>query len=148
MHGRDGGDAKTAVEKGTTCPYCRSNTAVCDYKFTIENEMKRANSGQHEAMCHLGKLYFDGAMGMRRDKAEGLKWYHCSLEAGSGKAAYFLGQCYDKGDGVEKDHDKALNYYQNSAELGYIPAFQIVGMILMQKGDIEEAFINLRKAAM
>ena len=76
VHRRDGGDAKTAVEKGTTCPYCRSSTASCDIKSKLEKEMKRANAGNGESMYRVGNYYYMGEMGLQQDKAEGLKWYH------------------------------------------------------------------------
>ena len=139
-HKRDGGNAKTAREKARTCLFCRSDNELYDDQYALEQEMKRANNGNGEAMCRVG--------GLEQDKAEGLKWYHRAVEAGSGSAAYNVGVIYLNGDAVEKDHERALEYFQKAAELGFIPAFRIIGMILMQKGDIEEAFINLRKAAM
>ena len=87
-------------------------------------------------------------MGLKQDKAEGLKWYHRAVEAGSGKAAFLLGRCYNRGDGVDKDHDKAFEYFQKSADLGFIPSFRVVGMFLMENGNIEEAMLNYRKAVM
>ena len=99
-------------------------------------------------MYHVGKYYFTGEMyGLRQDKVEGLKWFHHAVEAGSGIAAYSIGQCHVRGDCVDKDYDKALEYFQKSADLGYIPAFHIVGTILMTKGETEEGMLNLRKAA-
>ena len=145
-HARDGGDAQKAVKESMTCPYCRSN-AVNDDKFRLEKTTKLANAGHHEAMYRVGGYYFDGEMGLRQDKAEGLKWYHRAVEAGSGRAAYSIGGCYTKGDGVEQDIDKALEYYQKATELEYIPAFQIVGVILLERGEIEEGMLNYRKAA-
>ena len=142
-------DVMAAVKKATSCPYCRADTLNYDDNYALGQEMKRANDGDVVAMYHVGSYYFDGEVyGLHQDKAEGLKWYHRAVEAGSGDAAYSIGQCHVRGDGVDRDDDKASEYFQKAAELGYIPAFQIVGMILMQKGDIEEAFINLRKAAM
>ena len=89
VYKRDGGDTKTAVEKGTTCPYCRSNPASCDTKSKLEKEMKRANAGDHKAMYHLGEYSFGGKMGLRQDKAEGLKWFHRAMVAGDGTSAFF-----------------------------------------------------------
>ena len=90
-HARDGEDSKTATEKALSCPYCRSNTtASYDNKFQLENEMRRANAGNDEAMRRLGRYYFNGEMSLRQDKAEGLKWYRRAVEAGSGRAAYIL----------------------------------------------------------
>jgi len=147
-HARDGGDAKTAMEKAKSCPYCRSNTAIDDDKFRLDKEMKRANAGNGEAMRRVGQCYFDGGMGLKQDKAEGLKWYHRAVEAGSGSAAFIVGQCHVRGDGVDEDHDKAIEYLQKSADLGYIPAFTLIGRYHMDViGEIEEGMLNYRKAA-
>ena len=110
--------------------------------------MKRANAGNARSMYFVGKHYFDGKLGLTQDKAEGLKWYHRALEAGSGMSAGIIGNCYHKGDGVEQDDDKALEYFQKAAELDFIPAFYTVGNFLIHKGEIEEGMLNLRKAAM
>ena len=148
VHARDGGDAKAAFEKATTCPYCRSNTAVDDDKSNLEKEMKLANTGNGESMFRVGQCYFEGALGLRQDKAEGLKWYRRAVEAGSGDAAYYVGVIYLNGDGVEQDMEKALEYYQKASELGDIYAFFQVGALIMAKGEIEEGMLNYRKAVM
>ena len=141
------GDVEKAVEKITTCPYCQSNTAVHDDKFVLEQVMKRANAGGHDDMCRLGEYYFHGKKGPQQDKAEGLKWYHRAVEAGSGCASFCLGSFYYDGDGVEQDTEKAMEYYQKSADLGYAPSFVTIGFMLLRKGGIEEAMLNFRKAA-
>jgi len=110
--------------------------------------MKRANIGNSEAMYRVGDHYFQGRMGLQQDKAEGLKWYHRAVEVGSGMATGRIGRCYEEGDGVEQDKEKALEYYQKSADLGWIPAFYLIGFLLMSKGDIEEGLLNYRKAVM
>ena len=125
-----------------------SNTASYDDKSQLENEMKRANNGNGEAMHLVGNYYFHGKNGLQQDKAEGLKWYHRAVEAGDGHAAFYIGRCYLEGDGVEKDHGKAFQYYQKAAELGFIPSFALIGYLLFDKGDIEEGMLNYRKAAM
>ena len=148
VHGRDSGDVEKATEKALTCPYCRSSTTRYDAKSVFEKEMKRANAGNAESMCRVGQCYSKGKMDLQQDKAEGLKWLHRSVEAGSGCAAFNLGRCYLKGDGVGQDNDKALEYFQKGADLGYIPAFSMIGHLLLYKGEIEEGMLNFRKAAM
>ena len=136
---------KEAVEKAKTCPFCR--TEHSGSHTHLEKVMERANAGQHEAMCRVGECYFQGEMGLRQDKAEGSKWFHRALEAGSGKAGYILGAYYSD-DGVEQDIEKSLEYYQKSVDLGFSPSFMLMGHVLKNKGDIEEAMLNYRKAAM
>ena len=146
-HIRDGKGAEKAMEKAATCPYCRSDTAKYDDKYGLDQEMKRVNAGNAETMCHLGEYYFDGEMGLRQDKVEGLKWYHRAVEAGSGDAAFALGRCYKDGDGVEKDMEKAMEYFQKSAELDFVLAFAVIGHLLISKDEIEQGMLNVRKAA-
>ena len=145
----EGGDEEKAVEKITTCPYCRSKTTCYDDKFWLEKEMKRANAGDGESMHVIGGYYFDGEMGLQQDKAEGLQWYHRSMEAGSGHAAFDLSRCYKYGDGVKQDIEKAIEYSQKSAGLGFIPSyFQLGSLLLFERGEIEEGLLNYRKAVM
>ena len=63
-------------------------------------------------------------------------------------AAYNIGNIYFTGDGVDKDIEKALEYYQKASELDCIPAFRNIGQILIYKEEIEEGMLNFRKAAM
>ena len=147
VHKRDCTDRETAIEKIKACPFCRSNTAVDD-KTLLDITMKRAEAGNHDALVRIAACNFDGIMGLRQDNAEGLKWCLRAAEAGSGQAAYLLGGFYLKGErGVDKDHDKALEYYQKSAGLGHIPAFNLIGAIHMERGEMEEAMLNVRKAS-
>ena len=144
----EGGDEEKAVEKITTCPYCRSKTTCYDDKFWLEKEMKRANAGDGESMHVIGGYYFDGEMGLKQDKAEGLQWYHRSMEAGSGHAAFNLSRCFKYGDGVKQDIEKAIEYSQKSAGHGFAPSYVQLGRLLLGRGEIEEGMLNLRKASM
>ena len=110
--------------------------------------MKRVNAGHHEAIYRVARYYFMGEMyGLRQDKAEGLRWHDRAIEAGSGDAAYNIGNIYLNGDGVEQDHVRAFEYFQKAAKLGDIHAFLQVGHVLLSKGEIEEGMLNYRKAA-
>ena len=69
------------------------------------------------------------------------------MDAGDGSAAFRIGTRYMQGNGVEQDYDKALEYYQLATDLGWIPAFYPIGLILVYAGEIEEGMLNFRKAA-
>ena len=145
VHRRDGKDRdrETAFKKFMSCPFCREVTT----DNILERTMKLANAGQHKAMRIIGSYYFNGERGLPQDQDEGLKWYLRAVEAGSGQAACNVGTFYYNGNGVEQDYEKALEYYQKSAELGYSIAFTGIGYLLMSKGEIEEAMLCFRKAA-
>ena len=136
-------------KKMALCTFCRTNNMKYESdKSRLEQNMKLVDSGNPYATFMVGHYYFNGEKGLQQDKVEGLKWYHRAVEAGSATAAHIIGNCYDRGDGVEQDIDKALEYYQKSADLGYITSFALTGIILLKKGEMEEAMLNLRKAVM
>ena len=145
----NGGDVDKAAEKAMICPFCRTSASIYKtHEAELVQLMKRANAGDSEAMYHLGESYFHGDRGLPQDKDEGLKWYHCAIEAGCGRAACNIGNLLVAGNGVEQDTEKALEYYQKAVELGWIPAFCNIGLLLMRQGEVEESYINLRKAIM
>ena len=117
--------------------------ACFDDKVEIKALMKRVDAGHHEAMRDIGTYYFKGEMGLRQDKAEGLKWYRRAVEAGSGMAAFSLGAEYHEDDGVDKYHHKALEYYQKSTELGYIPAFPQLARFFWKGGRLKRSICQL-----
>lgn len=128
--------------KAHICPFCRSEKIDNVHDLDI----KLAKAGNLEAMWQVGKSYFDGDTGVQQDKNEGVKWYRRAAEAGSPRGTFSLGRCYEEGDGVEQNLDRALEYCQKAAELGNIDAFVAVGRLCIQKGEMDEAVLNLRKA--
>src|SRR5437660_956777 len=51
-----------------------------------------------------------------------------AAEQGYANAQYNLGWCYDNGTGVEKDEQKAVEWYQKAAEQGYANAQYNLGV--------------------
>ncbi|TCC99445.1 tetratricopeptide repeat protein [Pedobacter hiemivivus] len=47
-------------------------------------------------------------------------WYHKAIEAGHPEAYNNLAYIYEIGEGVEKNNNKALEFYKKSAELGSV----------------------------
>ena len=88
------------------------------------------NAGRSESMFNMGRYYFDGMKGLKQDKAEGLKWLHRAMEAGSGNAAFTLGYCNLNG---EKDENKAINVgKKQQSSVSFEPASQL--LISNEKG--------------
>ena len=125
------------------CPFCRSEDDDVD---VLDRDMKQAKAGHHSTFFHVGRHYFFGQMGLPQDKGEGIKWWRRAAEVGVSIAIFSLGICYEEGDGVEQNLDRALEYCQKAAELGNIDAFVAVGRLCIQKGEMDEAVLNLRKA--
>ena len=147
MKGRVG--KKKAVEIISTCPMCRTPAPEDSDKAVWDLQKKYAKQGRVQEMFELGLTYFYGENGVREDKKEGLKWINRAADKGSGKASHFLGFLYTNGDEVVcKDIDKALVNLQAAADRGVTEAFKDMAFnLIMEKGDIENAMLNFRKAA-
>ncbi len=76
-----------------------------------------AEQGDMRAQCILGFWYQYG-IGVDKNTAEALFWYHKSAEQGDGIALFNIGECYRRGDGVEKDIRQAFKLYHIAAEQG------------------------------
>uniref|UniRef100_U9SJG8 BED-type domain-containing protein n=2 Tax=Rhizophagus irregularis (strain DAOM 181602 / DAOM 197198 / MUCL 43194) TaxID=747089 RepID=U9SJG8_RHIID len=80
-----------------------------------------------------------------------VQWYQKDAENGNVFAQYFLGKCYENGDGFEKDEYKAFEWYKKSAEKEYSKAQCRLGFFYKNgvgtEKDLEEAFNWYQKAA-
>ena len=70
----------------------------------------KAEQGVADAQYNLGVCYANG-IGVTKDEAEAVKWYHKSAEQGVADAQYNLGVCYNHGTGVTKDEAEAVKWY-------------------------------------
>ena len=89
------------------------------------------------------------------DSAQSAKnnYMHCkqAAEGGDSIAQYFIGQMYRKGDGIEKNPQEALVWYQKAAAQNNIPALYNLGW-MHENGtgiprNLEEAIRWYTKAA-
>ena len=60
----------------------------------------------------------DYGQGVAKD-GEAVRWYRMAAEQGNATAQTFLGNAYDKGEGVAKDQREAVRWYRMAAEQGY-----------------------------
>lgn len=91
------------------------------YKYL--NLLKRAAYlGHKDAMYDYAQQFDDmGILGLENPLFNPKRrnfWYHKAIESGHSEAYNNLASIYSIGEGVEKDYDKALEFYKRSAELG------------------------------
>ena len=55
------------------------------------------------------------------DYAKALEYYSMAAEQGEPNAIFFVGDCYYLGQGVEKDLDKAAEWYRKALNAGFEP---------------------------
>mmetsp|Transcript_2808 Transcript_2808/g.6475 ORF Transcript_2808/g.6475 Transcript_2808/m.6475 type:complete len:137 (+) Transcript_2808:31-441(+) len=75
----------------------------------------------------------------------GMKQRHTdpSDDLGSILAMFDLGDAFHKGDGVEKDHAKATEFYMKAAMQGHVPSRYNLGCYEAKKGNFHRAVRHL-----
>jgi uncharacterized protein len=85
---------------------------------------KGAEAGQAWAQSLLGGRFaeppFDADPLRRQPKnmPEAVRWYGLSADQGCARGQYYLGLCYLKGDGLEQDEDRGLDWIRQAADQG------------------------------
>ena len=96
-----------------------------------------------EAAYEIGNIYEEKGNLQGR-----VKWFEKSAKEGYDKGMCALGDCYLNGEGVEKDLDKAMEWYQNAYDLhgekeGY--AANAIGVVYWNKSDRERAKVWIQR---
>lgn len=104
-----------------------------------ENWLKKAaDKGDSDAAMLLGQIYLKGEADKvgkpNYDKA--IKYFKQIVDKGSEnkmEAYYYLGQCYNG----KNDYTKAINYFELSANGGYLPAQQYLADLYYQHRNVD-----------
>ncbi|MGA9211280.1 SEL1-like repeat protein [Kaistella sp.] len=138
-----------------------------NYDAAIPLYAALANKGNTWAMRNLGLLY-----NIKEEKEKSYSWYKKAAENNNAEAALDLAggldlegrkKWYEKAaqigdpggvamqgayaDIVDKNPTKAMEYYQQAADLGSGAALTKIGELFYDKKEYEQAFLYLRKAA-
>eukprot|EP00747_Dinoflagellata_sp_TGD_P188018 gnl/TRDRNA2_/TRDRNA2_46331_c0_seq1.p1 gnl/TRDRNA2_/TRDRNA2_46331_c0~~gnl/TRDRNA2_/TRDRNA2_46331_c0_seq1.p1 ORF type:complete len:487 (-),score=115.25 gnl/TRDRNA2_/TRDRNA2_46331_c0_seq1:248-1594(-) len=90
-----------------------------------------AQAGDSTAMLVLGLHYTGSGPGAVHAK---VKWYEKAAAVGNAAAAENLGKLHYAGEGdIEPDPDKALEWFEQAADLGAKDSMHSAGMILLEK---------------
>lgn len=96
---------------------------------------KAASQGHISAKYLLGLLHYDNY-----EEAD-FYYFYDNAEKGDPVSQYFLGKLYENGKGTEKDINKAIEWFEKSANQNYDKAQTYLG-ILYAKGKETEKDIN------
>ena len=98
-------------------------------EFTLKNlpeaakwYSRAAAHGHAKSQWCLANIYMTGIDGTELNRKEAIRLYHAAADEGIPEAQFVLGESYRTGDAVERDTDKALLWYERSAQAGYKPA--------------------------
>ena len=88
----------------------------------------RAEQGDPEAQYRMAIMAQNG-LGMVENQALALRYMQAAAEAGLGLAQHGLGFMYMQGECVEKDGQKALEWFSRAAAQGLQGAMTTIGMM-------------------
>lgn len=121
-----------------------------DYEAAYRMWKPDANAGDAEAQYSLGILNYYGE-GVKKDGAEGVKWFRLAADQGHPAAQFYMGRAYDDGIGVETDDVEAVRWYRAAAEQGQrVAQYNLARMLELGEGaddDIWEATELYEEAA-
>ena len=105
------------------------------------NGGSRGNGAGNGSMQTLneGIAYMNGD-GVEQDYAKALQLFMEAYEAGSMKAARYVGMVYEQGLGVEQDDAKAAEYYAKGVEAGDLTSGYYLGLLYAQGLGVEQDY--------
>lgn len=120
--------------------YGNSNYSAIELDTLNVAELEeQAKNGNADAQVELGRLYWKGERGVKKDYAEAVKWFQKAVDKGNVYGKFLLGQCYDDGIGVEKNYTKAYTLYNEvyyeldkMAEAGDVKAQTYLGIYYLR----------------
>jgi hypothetical protein len=104
--------------------------------------LQRAAAGQGDAEFCAGYFYVQGAAGVAKNPAEGVRYFRRAAEHGHVKANGYLGYLYKHGIGVAPDLREAERWYRRGAELGDPGAQNDLAVLLLDGGDGVKSDLN------
>jgi len=120
------------------CPFCRVPKPTSNDEIR-ERLKKRVEAGDAMAMLNHGNSYFGGLNGYSQDYNKALELWHRAGELGLTDAYYCIGITYERGDGVEVDNKKAMQYYDLAAIGGCVGARHNLGINEIKGDDMDRA---------
>lgn len=86
-------------------------------RIQSKNRQLAKRAAAYPAQYSLGIIYHH-ALGVPRDDAEAVRWYHKSAKQGYPKAQYNLGYMYYYGYGAPQDRVEAIRLFHQAAAQG------------------------------
>ena len=128
------------------CPFCRTPKHK-SVEEANERREKRVEADDPIAIYNLGSYNALGLKGFPQDYTKALELWHRAGEHGLTDAYYCIGIAYERGDGVDVDKKKAIQYYQLAAIGGSESGRHMLGLYEAQSrpnyegeaGNVERA---------
>ena len=101
------------------------------YEKSFPQYKDLAEKGDVDAQLEVGRFYYDGRMRSGQDYLMSIPWFERAANQGNSDAYNYLGVIYHNAEGVEKNLQKAYEYYLKGAELGNCHAQRNLAWLLL-----------------
>lgn len=121
------------------------------YNVALEYLEKAASMDHASANYMIGNMYIRELLGngSNLELEKGYSYLEKSYKLGNVAASNLIGNMYSKGIyPLEKDLDKAIEYYKKAADNNYAYAINNLGKIEEEKGNVDEAYEYYFKSAL
>ena len=125
-------------KKDDVCPFCRTLTPESVEKG-FKRYKKRMELNDPIAIHATGLFYYLGENGYPQDYTKAFELWHQAAELGYSLAYYNIGRLYMKGEGVEKDAQRAVYYFELAAIGGEAEARWYLGALEEEMGTMDRA---------
>lgn len=145
----DGGNAYANFEIGSN-EYYGFFTGYPRYDIALEYLDKAASMDHASANYMIGNMYIRKLIGSgsKEELQKGFEYIEKSYNLGNVAASNLIGNMHYEGIyPLEKDIDKAINYYKKAASNNYAYALNNLGKIEESNGNLEDAYEYYRKSA-
>lgn len=112
---------------------CKYGIAVCNLKQDPEAALSNFKDAFPELLLEaennddfsqrmVSCYYYFGNRGIQKDWAQAIHWLERSVSLGNIEATFDLAMCFENGDGVEANLEKAISMYQKASNAGFFKA--------------------------
>ena len=98
--------------------YRKGDVVEADIEKSIEWAKKAAELGDGERIFQYAIAYFTGEDPVTEDKAKAVEFFVLAANAGDATAMKNLGVCYNNGYGVDRDKNKAIEWFEKAVKEG------------------------------
>ncbi|CAO3591813.1 unnamed protein product [Absidia cylindrospora] len=121
---------------------------------TVESQLPYCATAQDQnaisevialSQYRLGSILFYG-LDVAEQPEQGFHWFEKSAALGNRYSQFIVGLHYEKGTIVKQDLDKAKEYYQSSADQGFVDAQAALGICLVEQDQTQQGIVWLKRA--
>jgi hypothetical protein len=119
-------EEKAGKKAALTCPFCREPEPTSDEEYLCRLQA-RCLKNDHNALALMGDFYRTGDDEAPKDDLKAFDCWIQAVELGSAAACGCIANCYNKGDGVAVNKERAALFKRVGAQRGCVVARHNIG---------------------